>query len=227
MSGFDTAFNNFMPLVGAYGGVLYDIYRPNYSQPNNTPALVAAGVKFRTDPTTGKFAEPRYEGVMQYDIFGPSWMVQSGDLLVRSTAVLASGVYASSPDIMYPVITVTTFYPNKAFSGVRTGRMARIQDSKASPSNIIYNPVYFDWLGQGYPGSGLNKAMEDSLKVPNQRCVLYYRQQITRDRSHLVEQDLGVQITLQNGTVVPYERTWLIDEIDYTGPIMVLTLRNL
>lgn len=223
---FDKVFNAFMPLVGAYAGSPYDIYRPDYTQINNTPQLVQAGVKFRLDPTTGRFAEPRYEGVMCYDIFGPTANLKSGDLLVRSTAVLDASGVPQTPDTMYPVATVMAFDTLKSTYGIRTARIGMIRDSAADPNSIIYNPVYFDWLGQGFPGSQLNRNLAESLKIPSQRCVLYNRPNVTRLRSHLVETDLGVVIQQDDGTFAPYQRTWIIDEIDSTGPLMVLTLRS-
>lgn len=224
---FDSIFNYYMPLVGAYAGKPYDVYRPVYGTANLTPpALVSTGIMYRVDPTTGKFAEPRIEGGMYYDIFGPTSNLISGDLLIRSTAVLNASGVPNTPDIMYPPVTVISYDLLKSTVGIRTARIGRIQDSVADPNGVIYTPVYFDWLGQGFPGSQINKNLAESLKIPSQRAVIYTRTNVTRLRSHLIETDLGVLIPQEDGTFIPYERSWIIDEIDQSGPLMMLTLRN-
>lgn len=209
-------YEKYAPLVGALAGDSFNIMRPNYNQVDNTPVLVQAGVRFRCDTVTGRFAEPRFEGVGYYDLFGPRNLIQTGDILMRST-----------PDGMTPPVTVATFMPIKTTTGFRTSRICSIVDSAAEePASVIYSNVYFDWLGQGFPGTTLNRGLLDSLPVPSQRVVIYARPNITRLRSHLVETDLNIQVPQPDGSTRPFQRTWIIDEVDYSAPLLVLTLRN-
>lgn len=219
----DNIFARFHPLVGVFGGAYYDIYRPDYTVEDNTPALVQAGVKYRVDPTTGKFAEPRFEGVMYYDVFGPVTNIQSGDILIRNPA---TGSPPTTSNIMYPPVTVIAYDTHKSFQAFRTSRIGRLQDSAADADSTIYEPVYFDWLGQGFPGSSINRNLQESQRIPSQRAIIYYRKNCVTLRSHLIETDLNIMVEQEDGSMLPYERAWLIEEIDYTGPLMVLTLRN-
>lgn len=209
-------YEYYAPFVGFLGGDQFNIMRPNYSQVDNTPVMVASGVMFRCDPTTGRFAEPRWEGLMYYDIFGQRRLLQPGDILVKTV-----------PDSMTPPVTILGYYPLKTTSGFRTARQCTIIDSKAeAPNSILYSNVSFDWLGQGFPGSTLNRGLMDSLEIPAQRACMFTRPNITRQRTHLVETDLNINVTQPDGSVTPYQRTWIVDEIDFTGNLMVLTLRN-
>lgn len=223
---FESLFNQYMPMVGQMAGRPYDIWRPDYSQSDNTPVLVQSGLMYRVDPTTGRFAEPRFEGVMFYDVFGPTNVLRSGDLLIRTSAVVNASGVPNTPDAMYPIVTCVSYDLLKSTVFIRTGHIGRLQESKADPDSITYSPVYFEWLGAGFPGSQLNRNLAESLKIPSQRAVIYSRVNVTRLRTHLVEIDSEVQVLQDDGSYLPYERTWIIDEIDQTGPLMILTLRN-
>ncbi len=212
-------FDRANKLVGTIGGDYFNVYSPDYSVADNTPVLVAEGVKFRCDPVGYKFAEPLYQGAQYYDIFGPKSLIQTGDILIKST-----------PDGMTPAITVSTIFPMKAVTGFRSNRICKIMNSvkeaDGTDSEPIYENVYFEFLAQMYPGTAINRAFEDSLKIPNTKAVLYPRENIVRQRMHLVETDIDYESTLPDGSLRRYERKWLIDTIEWSGPMMILTLKG-
>lgn len=212
LSGF---YEHFAPMVGQMSGDGFDILRPDYTKVDNTPVTIATGLRFRCDPVTGRFAEPRFEGVGYYDVFGPRQLLLPGDLLSKTV-----------PDGMTPVMTFVHYMNVKTTTAVRTSRICSIVDAKGDPNGVLYNNVYFDWLGQGFPATNLNRGLQDSTPVPTQRAVIYTRPNVRRMRSHLIETDNNIQVTQPDGSVTPFQRTWIIDEVDYSGPLMVLTLRN-
>lgn len=206
-------FQRFMPLVGQWGGDIWNVYRPDYTAMDQTPTLIQSNVRFRCDPAGYKFAEPQFLGVSYYDVFGPESILLPGDILKRS-----------SSDGMTPAITVAHFMPVKAITGVRTSRIGKIMNSTGDTP--VYTSVYFDFLGIGFPGSSINRNLEESLRIPSTRAVLYPRKGISRLRMHLVETDNDTFITQPDGSITTFQRKWMIEEIDFSGTQMVLTLRN-
>jgi hypothetical protein len=211
---YESLFASLNQQVGIIGGDTFDIWRPDYTQSDNTPVLVAAAQQFRVDPVTGKFAEPRFQGVEYYDIFGPISLVQPGDILMKTT-----------PDSrMTPAVTIEGFYPLKAVTGFRSSRTCNIMNS--ATDTPVFTNVYFDFMGEGFPGSSINRNLEQSLKIPSTSVVLFRRDNISRLRMHLFETDIQRTTTLPDGTTQPFIRKWNIEEIDMTGNLMVLTLRG-
>lgn len=207
-------FNWVQPMLGFYSGDNFDLYRPDYSVANGTPALVLANQRYRCDPVSRNLPEPFFPDCSYYDILGRRDIIQSGDLLVKSVS-----------DGMTPVVTLLTYGPIKALVGLRTNRICTIIDSVTGTA--VYTNVRFDFLREGFPGSSLNRNLQESLRIPQTRAGLYERLNIQRLRMHLVETDLNYYVTDDNGNQVLFQRKWMIEEIDRGGLQIVLTLRNL
>ena len=216
MPNIERIFERYNNLVGVLGGDLFDVWRPDYSQVDNTPRLVAQDVKYRCDPATLKLVEPRLLGVLSYDVFGPRDIIQSGDILMRST-----------PDHMTPPITIATYFPVKSMIGFRSSLTCDIEYAidTEDKTSLLYSNVYFEFLGESYPGLGVNKILLDSLKMPEIKAVMFDRPNIKLFRTHLVQKFPGFTYTNPEGKVVPYTRRYSVETIDATGPYMVLTLR--
>lgn len=113
--------------------------------------------------------------------------------------------------------------PGKAAVGFRSSRRCNITNQYNEP---IYTNVYFDFLGLGFPGSSINKRLEDSLRVPNTRIIIFKRNNLFRLRTQIVEIDSPVTINKDGGSPTQFQRIWMVEEIDQTGNFMVLTVRN-
>ena len=129
----------------------------------------------------------------------------------------------STDDGMTPTITIGHVTPIKEMVGFRSTRIGKLQNAV---DDVIYTNVYFDFMGDGFPGSSTNREIENSLDIPSTKVLLYKRENIFRLRTLLIETDSPLTITNADGNSVQEERAWRIEEIDHSGNFMVLTLRE-
>jgi hypothetical protein len=209
---YDDIYERGMQRFGELLGDVYNILRPDYTIADNTPETIAYNVAYRCDPSTPVYAEPKFTNVDFFSIFGDRDILQSGDMFEKAT-----------PDGMSSIITMSHFGPIKEMVGFRTTRIGKLCDTL---DEIIYSPVYFDFLGTGYLATTLNRKIEDSTRIPSTRAIIYKRENIFRLRTQLIETDSSVMITNADGDIVPYQRKWLIEEIDQSGNLMILNLSN-
>lgn len=208
----DELYESSMQYFGELMGDTFDVLRPDYTTTDNTPVLVHSGVKFRCDPATPQYAEPKLREIDWYSVFGDRDIVQPGDILRKT-----------EDDGMTPVITIAHHMPIKEMVGFRSTRLGTLLSQE---EDELYTNVRFDFLGLGFPGSSINRKLEDSLRIPSTRIIIYKRLNLIRLRTQLIEKDQTVTITRPDGTTATFERAWLIEEIDYTGNCMVLTVSN-
>jgi hypothetical protein len=202
----NSVFLKYNKLLGELGGDTWNIYRPNYSAVDNAPVLIHSNKKFRADPVGYRFSEPVFNGVENYDVFGDRSLVQTGDLLIKPVS-----------DNMTPPLTILHYMPIKAMIGFRSSKKGMITESRGDDGSydIVYNNIYFDLLGKGYPSGRISQA-PDSEAQPTQHAVMYKRDNIDKLYMQLIEFDSsGLEF-----------RKWLIEEIDFSGNLMVLTLRT-
>lgn len=205
-------FESNMQYFGELMGDEYDLLRPDYTAVDNTPITIASRVKFRCDPANPQFAEPRFREVEWYSVFGDRGIVLPGDILKKS-----------DDDGMTPVITLAHHMPLKEMVGFRTTRLGTLCNTVG---DNLHTNVRFDFLGVGYPGAELNKKLETTMQIPSTRVIIYKRINLIRLRTQLIETDQTVTITKSDGTTAQFQRKWLVEEIDYTGNCMVLTISN-
>lgn len=211
-------YNKYNPLVGEYGGDLFDLYRPDYTIVDNDPVLVQANVRYRCDTTSSKFAEPDLSDIPYYDIFGNRQIVQSGDILIRVNSTLVT-----------PAITIASLYPQESMVGFRSSKRCRIYNyfnQEDETEGLVYDNVYFDYLDSAYPGTSLDREIAGSLKLASTKAVLYRRENIDKAQMHLVEIDADKTVTLPDGTVIPFRRKWIIENYTTSGPFTVVSLRE-
>lgn len=205
-------FQKYVQYFGEYCGDTFDILRPDYTQVDNTPVTVASMITYRMDPNSPNFSEPKLRDLDWYELFGDRTIIQPGDIFRKTV-----------DDGMTPIVTLAHWMPIKAAVGYRTTRLCNITNQIDDP---IYTNVYFDFVGISFPGSSVNKKLEDSLRIPSTRVVLHKRDNIFRLRNYLIETDSNAQISIDGAAPTQYQRKWKIEEIDYTGSLMVLTLSN-
>lgn len=209
----DGIFRYYIKYYGGRAGDTFNILRPNYSVVDNTPTLVHPSVQFRMDPASPQFSEPKYRDADWYEMFGDRNLLVPGDIFQKTT----------SDGGMTPIVTFAHYSPNKACVGFRTTRLCNLTNEI---NDVIYKNVYFDFLGVGFPGSTVNKRLEDSLKIPNTRVILFNRPNVFRLRTQLIEIDSTQTISKDGGAPIQFQRKWMVEEIDYTGNFMTLTLRS-
>ena len=166
MSKFGRVFNYAMKRVGLdLSGLTFNVYRPNYAAYDQFGASVVDNPRtYRVDTQAGKFQEPPISGCEVFEVFGDRKIVQIGDVLV---CTLGSTVG--------PTITITQLQPIKAMVGLMTDRLGQICDSL---DNVIYTNVRFQFAGNSYAGAGPNEVIEESLKIPRRKIVMYRREGI-------------------------------------------------
>lgn len=201
--------------IKTYGyrfGDVYDILRPNYSQLDNTPVVVQSGVNLRRDPTGNHFSEAKLKGVQEFEVFCDRHIIMPGDIIQKTV-----------PDGMTKPITISHFLHSQACIAVSTSRVGIITDQK---EKIVYQPVYYSFLDISFPGSSINSKLEDSLRIPSNRIVIFNRDQIFRIGMQLIETDNVNQQIIRDGVPLQFERKWYIEAIDVSNNLMVLTVRN-
>lgn len=212
MTYIDDKLARYRNIYGNYSGDRFDILRPDYTATDNTPALIASGVPFRMDPSSPTFAEPKMRDIDWYEMFGNRSLLKPGDIFQKTV----------DDGGMTPVVTLLHWTASKAMMGFRTTRLCNITNE---PGNNIYTNVYFDFVGLSFPGSSLNKKLEESLRIPSTRIAMFKRENIFRLRTQILEVDSAVTINKDGGAATQFQRTWLVEQIEYTGNIMVLTLK--
>ena len=205
-------FLRYQPLIGNLAGDVYNIYRPNYSIVDNTPQLIYESIPIFCDPNERKFAEPRLSGVSYYNCFLERSLIQSGDVIQQTTS-----------DGVTPKLTIAHLMPMKAAQAFRTNRIGEFRDTE---DHVVYSNVCFEYLGSGFPGSSMNSALEDSLRIPRQQIVIYSRTNLITLRMLLIETDGLATITDSYGNTIKYQKRWKIEQIDNLFPITVLTVSN-
>jgi hypothetical protein len=124
---------------------------------------------------------------------------------------------------MTPPLTIAHYMPMKALTAFRTGRICDITNEVGS---TVYHDVYYEYLGTGFPGSAINHKLEQSLKIPSIKVVLFNRVNLITLRMLLIETDNTATYVDADGNTQTFQRRWVIDQIDTIKPITVLTLRS-
>lgn len=213
MSYIDKKLARYREKYGVYSGDTFDIFRPNYNIVDNTPSLIASGITYRMDPSSPVNAEPKLKDIDWYELFGKRDILKSGDIFIKT----------EDDGGMTPPVTFLHYTASKAVMGFRTARICNITNEI---NNVIYKNVYFDYLGLSFPGSDINKRLESSLRIPNTRIVMFKRDNLFRLSTQIVEVDSTVLINKDGGTPTQFQRVWLVEQIEYTGNLMILTLRQ-
>ncbi len=210
-------FEKYNKLVGKLGGGAYNVYRPNYLVTDNTPSVIRNNVPYRVDNGGKKFLNVGFNQVMVFDTFGPRGeIIKTGDVLIRGTF--------GNPDIMSPSVTVLHWGEIDALVALRTTRRCHIvsaQDEDTKAYTYLYKNVLFDVIGQGYTNGQITQPYDKSgTPVPTDRFCLYTRPELTTGNY------LGLTIIETDNTGTVIGRKWKIDQVDWSGPLMVLDVRR-
>jgi hypothetical protein len=176
---------------------LYDIYRLDYTAPDQLGVLHTAEVSALIDPSSSLYAQPKIPGVEYYSIFSEKFSnFREGDYFELHT-----------PDGISPRVTVVNKIGIKQETvGIRTNKIGSIGKTRTS---LVYQNILFDFFGVQNPQPGLSDE-EASTPFEQTRAVIYERTGL-KNGMWLVEAD---------GT------TWKIVEINGTTPILALTLEK-
>lgn len=203
MPGFDT-FNSlylkWQQRAGEWGGQLMTLKRPDYTVQDQEPATTHTGIRMKVERTGPNFAISGYVGIEYYAIFGNRDLFQTGDMIFSSSST--------------PPVTILNLSPIEECVGFKTERKGKIMNGE----ELLYDNVYFDFIGVGYPGSELDREMRASLDIPSVKVVLHARELVTSTRNAE-----GLMLVQTDG--IPGLR-WRIRQIDQSGDLYVLHLKE-
>lgn len=194
--------------VGVLTDVDFSIYRPVYSSANHMPGSPIATRPMRIDVGGQKLMEPAIPGVFAYDVFVDINATQIGDILIPTVP--------GNPPVTVVSIGTGNF---KANTGIMCDHLCRID---ASLGDTKVTNVRFSWAGPAFPGSGLNDALEESVKIGRRKAVMFKIQGVGLARpivkgDRLVELDNDI---FESG--ISY--VWTITDITTYNQISLLTL---
>ena len=156
-------FKREMKTIGRKMGVTCSVYRPDYTAADQTGVLQGQD-KYRLDTQALRFLEPAFPGVYAFEVFGNRALARTGDIIIPNSASDGS------------CVTLMHVAPMKAAVGILTGSIGKIRDTVDDA--VLYDNVRFQWVGPSFPGSGLNDALEDTVKIPKRKVAMYKRQGI-------------------------------------------------
>lgn len=181
------------------GNSLYDVLRPNYSDPLTVTQTIATGVPVRADRNGGGAgAEPFYAGV-QYLTVGCDRTVgiDVGDILVPNPR----------NNVSVPDITIQNFDDGKdtvAFRSYRKGKLTK------SVNETLFDNVRFEVFSVPGPEKPIDPDMDGSMPFEAMHAVLWRRPGIVRGHRLI---DAATQ------------EVWDIQAVAGTGCVMILVLR--
>lgn len=192
--------------IGIKSNVPYAVYRPNYTAYDQTGVLIQPLMSIRYDTQAARFAEPNIPGVLYYDLFLDRRIVQSGDVLCPLV----------SADSNNPIITVSHYNPMKACVGFLTDQFGFITEDL---DTVRYTNVRWSWAGPSFPGTGLNDALSESIKLPRRKAILYKRLGI--GEPYVIRPEMRL---VEFTTVNSLPNIWLISDVIQFHTVTVLTV---
>lgn len=159
----ESKFNKAMQKAGQRMGkkAPFNIYRPDYTVSDQAGPLIGTR-KYRAATQALRFLEPAFPGVTGFELFGDRQFVRSGDVLVPVSGPTITVLHGESE--------VGTLDP---LMGLMTDRVCSITEDR---DTVLYTNVRYQWVGPSFPGSGLNEALEDSLKLAKRKVAMYVRE---------------------------------------------------
>lgn len=199
----NSVYLKYQQKAGELGGQLVSIKRPDYTATDQTPVLRFNSKRMKVERSGPRFAQPGYADVEYYCIFGDRNTFRSGDMLFPKAG-------SSTPPV-----TILNFSPIEECVGFRTGRICKIVNGL---NEDVFTNVYFDFIGESFPGAELDREVRSSLKIPSTRAVLWKRDFQTTTRNAE-----GLMLIEIDGLT---ETRWLIQQTDATGNMVVLFLKR-
>lgn len=205
MSNLYNLFHKYNKTIARIAGQPVTVKRPNYSVVNNTPATITS-IKLKVEKATAVgLAMPRFTNAEYYAIFGDRTKFLPGDI-----------IFPTDPNSSTPPVTVIHYSPLEECIGVRTSRIGKITEAI---DDTVYENVYFDWIGVGYPGSSYGEQLAGSLGIPTKKALLYTR---TNIQPHSNPDEIqGMRLIETDGTV---EVRWRVKLVDQIGPLTQFTV---
>ena len=196
-------------LAGQFMGILCKVGRPNYSQIDGTPIVVSPNIRFRIERSRPDKAQAEFRGLEYYAIFGPTYLLQQGDILTPTQAGTTT-----------PPVTLFSYGPNIQFTAFRSARTGKITDGALGD---IYTSVLFDQVQQGYPGASLESEIKSSLEIPTKTFVIYNR--------ILASNNVGTDMHDAEGllfieTDTAEQNKWIIKEVNRIGTLMLIVCKR-
>lgn len=174
-------------LISETFGQQFSVYRPDFTQIDQTPALVAT-LPLKVSIGGAKFAIPKLRGADYFTVTGDRYYFLPGDIIVPT-----------STTSQFPPITILNYDEGYPCVGFRTSRKCNI-DYSLNPDgsdNAVYTNVYFDWASDTSPGGALLDQLSETLSISTKKIIVW-------TRTNLQPQNTAIQAG------------WKITEIDGT-----------
>jgi hypothetical protein len=163
---FQNLFLRTQALVATMSGQNYSVWRPNYTQQDQTPVLIQSDILLKVETAGTRFADPRYPIIQYYSVFGDRALFQPGDILKTNEARTTSTT---------PPVTVIQYSPVEECMAVRTSRVA---DIGISTGNIIAHNVYYDFEYVSEAQTGFQGSFSGSFDRPIRKICMFTRPQL-------------------------------------------------
>lgn len=181
------------------------ILRPNYTIQDNTPVFLN-NIKLKAEKATAvSLVMPRFTNGEYFALFGDRSKFQPGDLIFPQDGTSST-----------PKMTVIQYSPLEEAIAIRTSRICKLTRAIDDP---IYENVYFDWIGQGYPGSSYGEQLAGALGIPTKKAILYTREGIQPQNNTYDIQ--GIRLIETDGDV---QIRWKVKLVDQIGNLTQLTV---
>lgn len=205
MSSLYSLFANAHKKIALLAGQDITVSRPNYNIVDNVPTTITS-IKLKAEKATALgLAMPRFTHAEYYALFGDRGKFQPGDLLIPTNSQSST-----------PIMTVVNYSPMEEAIAVMTSRICKLTKSI---DDIVYDNVYFDWIGTGYPGSSYGEQLAGALGIPTKKALLFTRQGIQPQMNEYEIQ--GMRLIESDGDV---DIRWKVKLVDQIGNLTQLTV---
>lgn len=180
------------------------VSRPDYTAVDQTPVLVR-NILAKVETCTPRYSQSKIPNCEYYAFFGDILPVESGDVIT-----VVPGQKSTTP-----TVTIESFSPGEECVGIKTTRVGSIRNG----TEDVYTNVRFDFLpGSNYPGSPLQRQLQNELGVPSTTVVMYFRDLATNTRDaeglFLVETDVSPEVR------------WRIEQVNRYNNVMQMVLER-
>ena len=205
---FQDFFNDFVQLAGELSGQPVRVERPDYETPNYSEGEIIAPRKiYKVERTTNRLAQPTYTNLELYAVFGDRSLIQAGDVLIPL-----------DPKSTTPIVTLVNISDQEECLGFRTNRIGAIRNG----TKDLFTNVRFDFVGEGFPASPLEREIKTSLEIPTKKINIFTRD-LDKNNLNEVYDNEGL---LFIETDIEEQTRWRIETVDEIGNLMVLICKE-
>lgn len=211
----ENLYNSFQADLGKLVGQSIDVYRPPYGTTvDQTPALIASGIKFKVEKGRPNLAQPGLYNIEYYSVFGDYTQILAGDVLVPTDP------NSNTPPVVF--LSKSPGEESKAFRAKRFCKLITNFSPETGLPNVIYSNVRFDFLPTGFPSNQFADLVLGRGITPTMSVIMFSLpnlQQINVTTHDII----GMKLVHTGGA---QEVTYTIKLAEEVEPMMHLTLQQ-